>query len=80
MILCDRVGDQEHGDAIHHADGLPAFFAALDPILPGQAKWVAEDVGRFLEGDPTMLLEVGTVFGFVPSKSHSHVRNVTTKM
>ena len=67
-VFRDRVGDQKHGDAMHHADGLPAFFAALDPVLPGQAKRVAEDMCGFLESDPVMFFLVGTVLGLVPGE------------
>lgn len=64
----DRMGDQKHGDAIHHADGLPAFFAALDPVLPDQAERICKDMRCLFESDAVMLSLVGTVLGFVPVK------------
>ena len=44
---------------MHHADGLPAFFTVLDPVLPGQTEGIAEDMRCFLEGDSVMFFLVG---------------------
>lgn len=76
VILGDRVGDQKHSDAMHHAKGLPAFFAVLDPVLPGEAEGIAEHLHGHLKGDPVMLSLVGAVLGLVPGEAHCHGINV----
>jgi len=40
---------------MHHADGLPALFAALDPILPGQARRIMEEMCFLFESDAVLL-------------------------
>ena len=49
------MGDQKHGDAMHHAKGLPAFFAVLDPVLAGEAKRVAETCAATSKAIPSCL-------------------------
>ncbi len=67
VILRDRVGDQKHGDAMHHSDRLPAFFPALDPVLTGQTERVGKDMRCIFEGGPVMLSLIETVLDLVPS-------------
>lgn len=76
VILGDGVGNQKHGDAMHHAKGLPAFFALLDPVLPGEPEGVAEHLYGHLKGNPIMLPLIGAVFGLVPGEAHCHDINV----
>lgn len=59
--FCDGMGDQQHCDAAHYADGLPALFVVLDPVLDGQAKRIMEDLRGLLKGNPVMLLLVEAV-------------------
>lgn len=70
------MGDQKHGDAMHHAKGLPAFFAVLDPVLPGEPEGVTEHLHGHLEGDPVMLSLIGAVLDLVPGEAHCHGKNV----
>ena len=69
VFFDDRMSHQEKRDAMHNADGLPAFFMVFNPVLSGQAQRITEHPQGQCKRNAFLLKLIGKILVLIPCES-----------